>query len=110
MEERTGWRGQNESKIEEVACLLVLPRPAKSLQNGTGFSRELEHTGPAEKERVASVPQREQLKSTPEPPLSKGKGTEPFCSKHQIVKWERVEVNESRILARERRIRARAWK
>ena len=32
---------------------------------------------PAEKERVASVPQREQLARTPEPHLPKGKGTEP---------------------------------
>ena len=31
----------------------------------------------AEKERVASVSQREQLLSTPEPPLPRGKGTEP---------------------------------
>ena len=38
---------------------------------------KLEHTGPAEKERVTSVPQREQLASTPEPPLSKGKGKDP---------------------------------
>ena len=38
---------------------------------------KLEHTGPAEKERVASVPQREQLASMLEPPLPKGKGTEP---------------------------------
>ena len=37
----------------------------------------LGHTGPAEKERVASVPHREQLASTPEPHLPKGKGTEP---------------------------------
>ena len=36
-------------------------------------AEKLEHTGPAEKERVASVPQREQLASTPEPPLPKGK-------------------------------------
>ena len=36
----------------------------------------LEHTGPAKKERVASVPQREQLASMPEPPLPKRKGTE----------------------------------
>ena len=36
-----------------------------------------EHTGPAEKERVVSVPQREQLASTPQPFLPKGKGTEP---------------------------------
>ena len=40
-------------------------------------AEKLDHTGPAEKERVASVPQREQLASTPEPPLPKGKGTEP---------------------------------
>ena len=39
-------------------------------------AEKLEHTKPAERERVASVPQREQLASTPEPPLSKGKGTE----------------------------------
>ena len=37
-------------------------------------AEKLEHTGPAEKERVVSVPQREQLASTPEPPLPKGKG------------------------------------
>ena len=36
-------------------------------------AEKLEHTGPAKKERVASVPQREQLASTPEPPLPKGK-------------------------------------
>ena len=40
-------------------------------------AEKFEHTGPAEKERVASVPQREQLACTPEPPLPKGKGTEP---------------------------------
>ena len=40
-------------------------------------SEKLKHTGPAEKERLASVPQREQLAKTPEPPLPKGKGAEP---------------------------------
>ena len=35
-------------------------------------AEKLEHTKPAEKERVASVPQRNQLASTPEPPLPKG--------------------------------------
>ena len=39
-------------------------------------AEKLEHTGPAEKER-ASVPHREKLARTPEPPLPKGKGTEP---------------------------------
>ena len=37
----------------------------------------LEHTGPAEKKRVALMPRKEQLASTPEPSLPKGKGTEP---------------------------------
>ena len=39
-------------------------------------AEKLEHTGPAERERMASVPQREQLASMPEPLLPKGKGTE----------------------------------
>ena len=39
-------------------------------------AKKLEHTGPAERERVASVPQREQLASTPEPSLPIEKGTE----------------------------------
>ena len=40
-------------------------------------AEKLKHTGPAEKERVASVIQREQLASAPERPLPKEKGTEP---------------------------------
>ena len=58
--------------------------------------KKLEHTGPAEKERVASVPQKDQLARTPKPPLPKGKGTEP--------------LGERCTLARERRIRVRAWR
>ena len=50
-------------------------------------AEQLEHTGPAEKRRVALMPQKEQLASTPEPPLPKGKETEPSV---QIVKGERV--------------------
>ena len=38
---------------------------------------KLGHIGLAEKKRVALVPQREQLASTLEPPLPKGKETEP---------------------------------
>ena len=36
-------------------------------------AEKLKHTGPAEKERVASVPQREPLARAPEPYLLKGK-------------------------------------
>ena len=40
-------------------------------------AEKLERDGPTEKKMVASVPQREQLASTPEPSLPKGNKTEP---------------------------------
>ena len=63
-----------------MAGLLVLPTPAKSLQNGSlqASAEKLEQTGPAEKEKIClSATQRKQLASTSEPPLPKRKGTEP---------------------------------
>ena len=80
MEERTGWRGQNESQIgreekwQTCWCCRDQQRACRMVQ---ASAEKLEHVGPAEKERVASVPQREQLARTPEPPLPKGKGTQP---------------------------------
>ena len=53
----------------------MLRGPAESLQNGEASAEKFEHTGPAKKEKVASLPQRDQLASTPEPPLPKGKET-----------------------------------
>ena len=45
-------RTERESdRRREMADLMVLPRPAKSLQNGTGFSGKVEQTGPTEKKR-----------------------------------------------------------
>ena len=41
-------------------------------------AEKLKHTEFVEKEKVVSVPQREQLAGTPELPLPKGKVTEPF--------------------------------
>ena len=52
-------------------------------------AEKLEHTGPAEKERVASVPQSEQLASTPEPPFPKEKETEPSDRKVEESEGER---------------------
>ena len=62
-------------------------------------SEKLEHTRPAEKERVASVPQREQLARTPEPPLPNGKGTEPS-----------VQSTRSRVGRESRWARAAPWR
>ena len=46
-------------------------------------AEKLQQTGPAEKERVASVTQSEQLASTPEPPLPNRKGID---SSVQIIR------------------------
>ena len=59
-------------------------------------AEKLEQTGPAEKERVASVPRREHLASTSEPPL--------------LMREEEFKVGKSRTLARERGIIAGAWR
>ena len=60
-----------------MADLSVLPIPTTACRMAQASAEKLEHTGPAEKERVASVPQRKQLARTPELPLPKGNGTEP---------------------------------
>ena len=65
MEERTRWRGQNESQIREEkwqACWCCRDQQ-KVCKIAQASAEKLEHTGPAEKETVASVPQREQLES-----------------------------------------------
>ena len=72
-------------------------------------AEKLEHTGPAEKERVASVPQREQLARTSESPLPKGKGTEPFVQSTRSLGGGGG-GEESHLDERERGIRARAWR
>ena len=80
MEERTGWPGQNESQIirEEKWQTCWCCRDQRiACRMAQASAEKLEHTGPTEKERLASVPQREQLARTLEPPLPKGKETEP---------------------------------
>ena len=57
-------------------------------------AENLEHTGPAEMKRVASVSQNEQLARTLEPPLPKGKGTEPSVQIHRSRSQDR-EAGES---------------
>ena len=56
-------------------------------------AEKLEHTRPAEKERVASVPQSKQLASTPEPACQKEK-KQSHQSKSLNLRWERVEMRD----------------
>ena len=64
-------RGENESSIKREekrqACWYCRDQQ-RACRMPQASAEKLEHTAPAEKERVASVPQREQLASTPEPP------------------------------------------
>ena len=75
MEERT--EREADRRRREMADLLVLPRPAKSVQNGAGFSGKTgTYWACRKKESGLSATEREQLARTPEPPLPKEKGTE----------------------------------
>ena len=56
-------------------CCRDQQRSCRVAQDST---EKLEHTGPAKKESVASVPLRDQLASTPKPFLPKVDGTEPY--------------------------------
>ena len=61
-------RGQNESQIvgeEKWQTLWCCRDQQRACRMAQASAEKLEHTGPAEKERVASVPQKEQLARTP---------------------------------------------
>ena len=72
--ERESDNRRREEKWQPCWCCRDQQRACRMAQ---ASAEKLEHTGPAEKERVASVPQTEQLARTPRPPLPKAKGTEP---------------------------------
>ena len=72
-------QGQNKSQIggkEKWQACWCCRNQQRAYRMVQASAEKLEHTRSAEKERVASVSQRQQLASMPEPPLSKGKGTE----------------------------------
>ena len=66
-------RRRREEKWQTGWCCRDQLRACRMVQASV---EKLEQAGPDEKERVASVPQREQLASTPKPPLPKAKETE----------------------------------
>ena len=72
--ERESDSRRREEKWQTCWCCRDQQRACRMAQ---AVAEILEHAGPAKKERVASMPQREQLTSMPKPSLPKGKGTEP---------------------------------
>ena len=71
--ERESDRRRREEKWQTCWCCRDQQRVCRMAKASV---EKLEHTVPAEKERVASVPQREQLANTPAPPLPRKKRTE----------------------------------
>ena len=92
-----------------MADLLVLPTPAKSVQNGAGFSGKTGAYWACRKGKsglsVTEKADAEDAGAT----LAKRKRNRAFCPEYQIMRWKRVKMGESRTLARVRGIRARAW-
>ena len=68
--ERGSDRRRREEKWQTCWCCRDQQRACRMAQ---ASAEKLQQTGPAEKEKVASVPQKEQLESMPEPPLQEEK-------------------------------------
>ena len=71
-----GTEQESERKRKGQACLCCRDQQ-RGFRMAQALAEKLEHTGPAEKKRVTSMPQREQLASTREPPLPRRKRTKP---------------------------------
>ena len=81
--ERESDRRIKEEKWQTFWCCRVQQRACRMAH---ASAENLEHTEPAKLERMASVPQREQLERAPEPPLPKKKRNRAVCSKYQIIR------------------------
>ena len=81
MTERESDSRRREEKWQTCWCCRDQQRACRTAQASV---EKLEHTEPAEKERVASVPQKEQLARTSEPSLPK-EGTKVVCPEYQIM-------------------------
>ena len=77
MEERAERKSDRRRREEKWQTCWCCRDQQRAYRMARALAEKLEHTGPAERIMVASMPQREQLASTPEPPLPKGKGTDP---------------------------------
>ena len=79
MKERTGLRGQRESQIggqEKWQTYWCCQDQQRACRMAQALAEILKRTGSTEKKRVASMSEREQLASMPDPFLPKGIGTE----------------------------------
>ena len=87
---------------------LVLAKPAKSMQNGAGFSgKTLAYWACRKGKSGLSATERADGKYAGAALAKRNRAVSP---EYQITRGERIKVGESRTLARERRIKAGAWR
>ena len=99
MEDRIGWRESNRRNTEEKwhNCWGYQDQQ-RACRMAQAPAEKREHTGSAEKERVATKRAVGKYAGAAfAKRRNRGVGPE-----HQMVRWERVQVSESRTLARER--------
>ena len=92
-----------------MADFMVLPRPAKSVHNGAGFNGKTGTYWACRKGKNGLSATERAVGKNAGAALAKRKRNKAVCPKHQIMRGKRVKMGESRTLARERGIRARAW-
>ena len=110
MEERTERESDRRRREERKAGLLVLPRPAKSVQNGAGFSGKTSTYWACRKGKNGLSATKRAVGKNAGAALAKRKRNRAVCPEYQIMREEKVKVGESHTLARVRGIRARAWR
>ena len=70
---KTGRESDRRKREEKWQTCWCCRDQKKACRMAQASAEKLEHTRPAEKKRVALVPQRKQLASTPDSPLAKRK-------------------------------------
>ena len=89
---------------------MVLPRPAKSVQNGAVFSGKTGTYWACRKGKSGLSATERAVGKNARAALAKRKRNRAVSPEYQIMRGERLKVGESRALARVRGIRARAWR
>ena len=96
MEERTGWRGQNESQIvgeEKWQTCWCCRDQQRAYRMAQASAKKLEHTGPAEKGGLSATERA--VSKYAGAALTKRKRNRAVCPEYQIMRRERVKMGES---------------
>ena len=91
-----------------MADLLVLPRPARSVQNNAGFSGETSTYWACQEGKSGLGAIERAVGKNAEAALAKRKRNRAVSPEYQIMREERLKMSKSRTLVSEKKIRARA--